>query len=310
MAGEGAKQTSQESCERRSQIGDQPNHAQPMRVIEVSMEQRRNERLGETGDPRENHRPTASSGTIPTCENPELPGRKLNPNRFASSSGQTTIRARTINEFLAPKIISSVCANVLNGNGRLARKRACGAPPCAVVATVENRSQSLGRAGRVFAHARKVFKGGEVGLGRGGRVVIGTSFPYSGSTPPPPERLWKITCQTSSRDEGAALVAAALWRGSQKLLSRAHALQRTLRDAQCTRNCRFGQLLTSRSSKPMRVKRRTYGPSPEFKGERNGRSPRKLPDQRDRPARFPHVKIRGRTRRGLSPVHLVGRRVV
>ncbi|KAJ8871772.1 hypothetical protein PR048_028112 [Dryococelus australis] len=38
----------------------------PMRVIEVSMEQRRNE----TGDPRETRRPMTSSGTIPTCENP------------------------------------------------------------------------------------------------------------------------------------------------------------------------------------------------------------------------------------------------
>ncbi|KAJ8871642.1 hypothetical protein PR048_027969 [Dryococelus australis] len=35
----------------------------------VSMEQRRSERTGETGDPRE--KPTASSGTIPTCENPQ-----------------------------------------------------------------------------------------------------------------------------------------------------------------------------------------------------------------------------------------------
>ncbi|KAJ8875585.1 hypothetical protein PR048_023481 [Dryococelus australis] len=43
-----------------------------MKVIEVSMEQRRNERVGEMGVPRKNRRPTASSGTIPTCENPEL----------------------------------------------------------------------------------------------------------------------------------------------------------------------------------------------------------------------------------------------
>ncbi|KAJ8878415.1 hypothetical protein PR048_018993 [Dryococelus australis] len=43
----------------------------PMRVIEVNMEQRRNKGAGEMGDSREKTRlPTASSGTIPTCENP------------------------------------------------------------------------------------------------------------------------------------------------------------------------------------------------------------------------------------------------
>ncbi|KAJ8891927.1 hypothetical protein PR048_004486 [Dryococelus australis] len=39
----------------------------PMRVIEASMKQRRNERAGETGDPREN---PPTNCTIPTCENP------------------------------------------------------------------------------------------------------------------------------------------------------------------------------------------------------------------------------------------------
>ncbi|KAJ8874148.1 hypothetical protein PR048_024990 [Dryococelus australis] len=44
----------------------------PMRVKEVSMEQRRKARAGETVDPRKKiHRPATSSGTIPTCENPE-----------------------------------------------------------------------------------------------------------------------------------------------------------------------------------------------------------------------------------------------
>ncbi|KAJ8890525.1 hypothetical protein PR048_010034 [Dryococelus australis] len=41
-----------------------------MRVIEVNMERLRNEGEGETGDPEKTRRPTASSGTIPTCENP------------------------------------------------------------------------------------------------------------------------------------------------------------------------------------------------------------------------------------------------
>ncbi|KAJ8895461.1 hypothetical protein PR048_000794 [Dryococelus australis] len=40
---------------------------EPMSVIEVSMGQRRNERVGETGDPRE--KPEVLSGTIPTCKN-------------------------------------------------------------------------------------------------------------------------------------------------------------------------------------------------------------------------------------------------
>ncbi|KAJ8876209.1 hypothetical protein PR048_024119 [Dryococelus australis] len=43
-----------------------------MRVIEVSMERCRNEGAEGTGVPRENPRPTASSGTIPTCENPGI----------------------------------------------------------------------------------------------------------------------------------------------------------------------------------------------------------------------------------------------
>ncbi|KAJ8890295.1 hypothetical protein PR048_009803 [Dryococelus australis] len=43
---------------------------EPAKVIEVSMKQRRNERAGKTGDPEETRRPTALSGTIPTCEDP------------------------------------------------------------------------------------------------------------------------------------------------------------------------------------------------------------------------------------------------
>ncbi|KAJ8890886.1 hypothetical protein PR048_010395 [Dryococelus australis] len=55
---------------------------QPLRVFEVSMEQRRNDKEGETGDTRE----TPSSGTTPTCENPEWPGRGLNPYRRGSGT--------------------------------------------------------------------------------------------------------------------------------------------------------------------------------------------------------------------------------
>ncbi|KAJ8897701.1 hypothetical protein PR048_003051 [Dryococelus australis] len=44
--------------------------AEPMRVIEVCMEQRRNERAGEAEIPEKTRRRTASSGTIPTCEYP------------------------------------------------------------------------------------------------------------------------------------------------------------------------------------------------------------------------------------------------
>ncbi|KAJ8890646.1 hypothetical protein PR048_010155 [Dryococelus australis] len=53
-----------------------------MRVTEASMKKRWNEGEGETGDPEKTRRPTASSGTIPTCENPELPGQGLNPDRL------------------------------------------------------------------------------------------------------------------------------------------------------------------------------------------------------------------------------------
>ncbi|KAJ8873834.1 hypothetical protein PR048_024670 [Dryococelus australis] len=54
----------------------------PMRMIEVSMEQRRNEKRGKREIPEKTRRPTASSGTIPTCENTECPGRGLSPDRL------------------------------------------------------------------------------------------------------------------------------------------------------------------------------------------------------------------------------------
>ncbi|KAJ8877384.1 hypothetical protein PR048_021838 [Dryococelus australis] len=57
-----------ESCRMMPLVG---GFLEPMRVIEVNMEQRRNEREGETVDPEKTRLPTAPSNTIPTCENPE-----------------------------------------------------------------------------------------------------------------------------------------------------------------------------------------------------------------------------------------------
>ncbi|KAJ8876780.1 hypothetical protein PR048_021227 [Dryococelus australis] len=51
-----------------------------MMVIEVDVEQRRNERAGKREIPEKTHRSTASSGTIPTCENPELQFKALHRN--------------------------------------------------------------------------------------------------------------------------------------------------------------------------------------------------------------------------------------
>ncbi|KAJ8880051.1 hypothetical protein PR048_020674 [Dryococelus australis] len=53
-------------------------------VTEVSMEQRRNEGGGGTGDPKKTRRPEAPSGMIPTCENPAVnPVRIGGRRRFA-----------------------------------------------------------------------------------------------------------------------------------------------------------------------------------------------------------------------------------
>ncbi|KAJ8890507.1 hypothetical protein PR048_010016 [Dryococelus australis] len=60
----------------------------------------------------------------------------------------------------------------------------------------------------------------------------------------------------------------------------------------------------------MRVKRGEHGTAPESKSEGNGRSARKPAEQRHRPARFPHAKIRERPFQEFNPVRLVGRRVV
>ncbi|KAJ8879162.1 hypothetical protein PR048_019768 [Dryococelus australis] len=67
-------------------------------AIEVKMERRRNEETGETGDPRETCRPTASCGMIPTCESPVTrPG--IEP-RFALVGGERANRSATA----APKL--------------------------------------------------------------------------------------------------------------------------------------------------------------------------------------------------------------
>ncbi|KAJ8874981.1 hypothetical protein PR048_022871 [Dryococelus australis] len=50
-----------------------------MRVIEVSMEQRRNESTGKREIPEKTQRPTASSSTIPTCENPGRNQPRIEP---------------------------------------------------------------------------------------------------------------------------------------------------------------------------------------------------------------------------------------
>ncbi|KAJ8896380.1 hypothetical protein PR048_001724 [Dryococelus australis] len=49
---------------------DAARSSEMMRAIEVSVEQRRNEGAGVTGDPEKISQPTALPGSIPTCENP------------------------------------------------------------------------------------------------------------------------------------------------------------------------------------------------------------------------------------------------
>ncbi|KAJ8893320.1 hypothetical protein PR048_005911 [Dryococelus australis] len=87
-----------------------------MRVIEVSMEQRRNERAGTTGDRKKTHRPTVLSGTIPTCENPVTqPG--IEPGSPLGGGEQTNCSAT-----VAPLIkwpISARCLNIAVPDCRL-----------------------------------------------------------------------------------------------------------------------------------------------------------------------------------------------
>ncbi|KAJ8897650.1 hypothetical protein PR048_002999 [Dryococelus australis] len=65
---------------------------QPMRAIEVSMEQRRNARTGKTGDPQENRRPAEPSNTITTHKNPGTTPLVIEPcsPRWDASSLTTT----------------------------------------------------------------------------------------------------------------------------------------------------------------------------------------------------------------------------
>ncbi|KAJ8875234.1 hypothetical protein PR048_023129 [Dryococelus australis] len=60
----------EEQGKNRQERRKNPCDRKRMRVFEVSMEQRRNEGAGKTGDPRENSLLVASSGTILTCEKP------------------------------------------------------------------------------------------------------------------------------------------------------------------------------------------------------------------------------------------------
>ncbi|KAJ8870664.1 hypothetical protein PR048_029687 [Dryococelus australis] len=56
---------------------------EPMRVIDVSMEQRSNEMAGETGEiPEKTRRPATSSATIPTCDNPAATPSGIEPVRL------------------------------------------------------------------------------------------------------------------------------------------------------------------------------------------------------------------------------------
>ncbi|KAJ8890998.1 hypothetical protein PR048_010507 [Dryococelus australis] len=64
-----------------------------MRVIEVNMEWCQNEGAGEQEIPEKTRRPTASSGTIPTCEN-LVTGRGLNPVRLGGC--ERTNRSATV----------------------------------------------------------------------------------------------------------------------------------------------------------------------------------------------------------------------
>ncbi|KAJ8897718.1 hypothetical protein PR048_003068 [Dryococelus australis] len=59
-----------------STMGD---FANPMRMIGVSMEQRRNEGAGKWDIPKKTHRPAASLDTIPTCENPGVTRPGIEP---------------------------------------------------------------------------------------------------------------------------------------------------------------------------------------------------------------------------------------
>ncbi|KAJ8893789.1 hypothetical protein PR048_006390 [Dryococelus australis] len=79
----------------------------------VSMEQRRNVRVGETGEPEKTRRPAASSGTILTCRNPgmTLPGIEPGSPWWEASrpsvvfSGSGALDACVAVSFIAPKLL-------------------------------------------------------------------------------------------------------------------------------------------------------------------------------------------------------------
>ncbi|KAJ8869925.1 hypothetical protein PR048_028936 [Dryococelus australis] len=73
---------------------------------------------------------------------------------------------------------------------------------------------------------------------------------------------------------------------------------------------KFGSQLLSAALVPMRLKRDEYRATPECKAGGTGRSLRKPVNQRHRPERFRHAKIRERPHQESNPVRLGGRRVV
>ncbi|KAJ8880932.1 hypothetical protein PR048_017405 [Dryococelus australis] len=76
----------------------------PMRVIQMSMEQSRNERVGKREIPEKTRRPTASYGTIPTCESPELPGRGLNQDCLEAKWSKASTMLATQGEALRSRL--------------------------------------------------------------------------------------------------------------------------------------------------------------------------------------------------------------
>ncbi|KAJ8892314.1 hypothetical protein PR048_004894 [Dryococelus australis] len=136
----------------------------------------------------------------------------------------------------------------------------------------------------------------------------------------------KETCPTSTRESGLVALALAqgivfIWALTRARCPRNHSYTAPRRLPNDLSQCRgafclykqpvsYGSL-GSRSRhtqairwrmKPMRMKRVEYGAAPKCEGKRNGRSPRKLADQRHRPSRFPYEKIQGRDRRESNPV--------
>ncbi|KAJ8879668.1 hypothetical protein PR048_020276 [Dryococelus australis] len=99
-------------------------YSEPMRVSELNMERHRNEGLGKREIPEKSRRPTASSSTIPTCENPVTrPGiQPGSPWREASV---------LIAQPPRPPRSAILGVHSLRGAGadRFRRKRAKGKPP-------------------------------------------------------------------------------------------------------------------------------------------------------------------------------------